>query len=70
MNRNLVTSSNISSIGYDSNDEILEIEFKDGSVYQYLQTPISEYDAIMNAKSHGQYLAQNVKGKYNFRKIR
>jgi len=70
MNRISVTSSNISSIGYDSNDEILEIEFKDGSVYQYLQTPISEYDSIMNAESYGQYLAQNIKGKYDFRKIR
>lgn len=39
MNRKSVTSSNIASIGYDETSETLEIEFKNGGVYQYFDVP-------------------------------
>jgi len=69
MNRESVTSSNIASIGYDKTSETLEIEFLNGGVYQYFDVPEREYDGIMSAASHGQYLAQNIKGNYRFSKV-
>ncbi|MEO7213335.1 KTSC domain-containing protein [Mucilaginibacter sp.] len=69
MNRESVSSSNIASIGYDKTSETLEIEFINGGVYQYFDVPEREYDGIMNAASHGQYLAQNIKGNYRFSKV-
>ena len=39
MNRKPVRSSNISSIGYDSESKTLEIEFHSGGVYQYFNVP-------------------------------
>jgi len=70
MNRTSVSSSNIASIGYDSTAQVLEIEFHDGSIYQYEGVPEHEYQGMMSAGSHGQYLHQHVKDKYSYRKIR
>lgn len=69
MNRQPVTSSNIASIGYDADSQTLEIEFLNGGVYQYFDVPQHVHQELMNASSHGQYLAQNIKGIYRFSKV-
>lgn len=69
MNRQSVTSSNIASIGYDTSSQTLEIEFLNGSVYQYFDVPQHVYNGLMSADSHGQYLAQNIKGVYRYSKV-
>lgn len=69
MNRQPVTSSNIASIGYDVDSQTLEIEFLNGGVYQYFDVPQYVYEELMNADSHGQYLAQNIKGVYRYSKV-
>lgn len=67
--RTPVSSSNIASIGYDEDNQILEIEFNDGSVYQYSGVPSSEHDGIMRADSKGQYLNANIKKRYSYVKL-
>jgi hypothetical protein len=69
MNRQPVSSSNIASIGYDADSQTLEIEFLNGGVYQYFDVPTYVHEELMNASSHGQYLAQNIKGIYRFSKV-
>ena len=69
MNRQSVTSSNIASIGYDTSSQTLEIEFLNGSVYQYFDVPQHVYNGLMSADSHGQFLAQNIKGVYRYSKV-
>lgn len=71
MNRTHVVSSNISSVGYDLQTRILEIEFLNGSIYRYFHVPQSEYQGLMRAPSHGRYFDANIKkGGYNFSRIR
>lgn len=69
MERQSVTSSNIASIGYDANSQTLEVEFLNGDVYQYFDVPQHVHQELMNASSHGQYLAQNIKGIYSYSKV-
>lgn len=69
MNRQHVESSNIESIGYDSNSQTLEIEFLNGSIYQYFDVPQHIYDELISADSHGKYLAANIKGYYRYSKV-
>ena len=70
MERQSVESSNLASIGYDAENEILEVEFKHGGVYQYFDVPENVYDELMNATSHGQYFDRNVKkAGYEFEKM-
>lgn len=71
MQRTRVSSSNIHSIGYDSLTSRLEVEFLNGSIYQYLNVPERLYTQLMNASSHGEYLDAYIKkGGYSYIKIR
>ena len=69
MNRDHVESSNIKSIGYDSKSQTLEIEFLNGSVYQYFDVPEHIFEELMGADSQGKYLASNIKGYYRYSKV-
>jgi hypothetical protein len=70
MERQSVESSNIASIGYDAENEILEIEFNHDLIYQYFDVPENVYDELINANSHGQYFDRNIKkAGYQFQKM-
>ena len=69
MTRNSVQSSNLSSVGYDSENQILEIEFKKSGIYQYYKVPLNVYNGLMNASSHGEYFNANIKNNFEFNKI-
>lgn len=72
MIRQPVTSSSISSIGYDESTQTLEIEFNSGTIYQYYDVPSTIYEGIMNADLHGsygEYFHKYIKGIYNYLKI-
>ena len=69
MNRIGVSSSNISSIGYDASSQTLEVEFINGGIYQYFDVPESVYNEFIKASSHGQYLHRNIKGAYRYAKV-
>lgn len=69
MERMPVTSSNLQSVGYDLDSETLEVEFHDGSVYQYSNVPQGEYDALMSADSKGTYFSANIRNRYPYTKL-
>ncbi|MBF0096257.1 MAG: KTSC domain-containing protein [Magnetococcales bacterium] len=69
MKRVNVSSSNLSSVGYDPERMILEIEFHGGRVYQYFGVPGSCFSALMSAPSHGKYFAYHIKNSYSYRRI-
>ncbi|RXI46074.1 KTSC domain-containing protein [Clostridium tetani] len=69
MQRTRVSSSNVYSIGYDDSSSILEVQFNNGSIYQYSNVPYSIYQGLMSAASHGSYLHAHVKGIYLYRRI-
>lgn len=56
MLRQPVSSSRMSSVGWEN--DTLEIEFKDGAVYQYYDVTHSEYLAFMNSPSLGSALSK------------
>jgi hypothetical protein len=70
MYRTPVTSSNIQSIGYDAPSAVLEVEFTSGDVYQYFNVPEHVHQQFMNASSHGEFLADNIRYNYRYQKIR
>ena len=69
MNRNLVASSNIRSIGYDATTQTLEVEFQSGWVYQYYGVPEFIHQEIMSAPSKGQFLNQYIKNAYPYSRV-
>lgn len=69
MDRNPVASSNITSIGYDSDSEILEIEFTNGSIYQYYNITPDLNEQLMIAPSKGQFLNLYIKNGYPYSRV-
>lgn len=69
MQRVTVVSSNIDSVGYDSSNNILEVEFLNGGLYHYFNVPSNIHSSLMSANSHGTFLNDNVKGNYTYKKI-
>lgn len=69
MNRDLVASSNIASIGYDPDSETLEIEFTNGSIYQYFNIPGELNEQLMASGSKGQFLNVYIRNAYPFSRV-
>ncbi|HGM5561016.1 MAG: KTSC domain-containing protein [Serratia marcescens] len=69
MDRENVTSSNISSIGYDADSQTLEIEFLNGAIYQYFDVPEQVHAELMGADSVGAFLARNIKGSFRYSRV-
>lgn len=70
MQRQLVSSSNVRSVGYDPLNRVLEVEFLNRSIYHYLGVPSSNSHRLMKAESKGGYLSRQVKGIYSYRRVR
>jgi len=70
MERQPVEGSNIESVGYDPDGQILEVEFKSGGVYQYSGVESEMFRSLMDAKSIGSFLRTNiVQGDYEATKV-
>lgn len=69
MERKLVESSNLESIGYDKEKQWLEVQFKNGTMYRYFDVPEIVFFELGKAESVGKYFHANVKNKYNFEKV-
>lgn len=69
MNRIPVSSSNVATVGYDSETQTLEIEFNNGGVYQYFDVSQDIYEALISADSVGKYLNANIKGYYRYARV-
>ena len=71
--RQPVTSSQITSVGYDAATETLEIEFtRGGSVYRYSGVSQDTMKAMLTAESVGSFFYKNIKlnpTKYPYAKV-
>lgn len=57
-------SSNIVRIDYDEDNGLLEIQFKDGSVYNYPNVPSHIIDEFEAAESKGKFAHANIYKQY------
>jgi len=59
MQRTMVKSSNIISIGWEN--DTLEVEFSSGQVYTYFNVPQTHFKALMDSPSKGKFFASQIK---------
>jgi hypothetical protein len=64
-----VSSSMAASIAYDSNEEILQVEFNNGAVYQYLGVDEETWEDFYSSDSVGSFFNQEIKGKFDCERI-
>jgi len=62
---NEVESSNIARIGYNAERQILAIDFKNNTSYQYMRVPPELNKELMESPSKGTFLQSFIKGKFD-----
>jgi hypothetical protein len=67
MRRRPVDSSSVRSVGWF--DGTLELEYVNGSVYQYFEVSQPTYAALLAAPSIGAYINKHIKPYYEFREV-
>jgi hypothetical protein len=64
-----VSSSNISAVGYVAEDQMVYIQFLNGSLYVYKGVPEHEFENLRTASSVGSYLNRNYKNIYPYERV-
>jgi hypothetical protein len=62
--REPVESRGLAAVGYSRRLRALEIEFRRGGTYRYLDVPPSVYRELLAADSKAGFYNRNVRGKY------
>ena len=69
MERQLVSSSNLHSVGYDPATSTLQVQFNNGRIYDYFEVPDSIHKMLMGAFSKGTYFDEKIKDKYKTKRV-
>ena len=64
-----ITSSNIAAFGYDTEKQILAIEFKSGAIFHYAGINLQLATDLYCAPSRGSFYAKHIRGKFQGRKM-
>ena len=65
-----VESKALAAIGYSKRLRALEIEFRNGEIYRYLEVSPSVYESLMNAPSKARFYDENIRRKYRSLHVR
>jgi hypothetical protein len=66
MQRQIIESSLIQSIGYDEARQVLQIEFKRGEVRDYKNIPKQLHHQFITAESKGKFYLKHIREKFNY----
>jgi hypothetical protein len=69
MERVPVNSTNVVSIGYDPAQQVLELEYRNGHIYQYFDVSEGTYQELMASASIGQYVNTVIKGAFRYARL-
>ncbi|WP_207510370.1 KTSC domain-containing protein [Longitalea luteola] len=63
------TSATVAKIGYERSNASLEVEFHNGTVYQYFDVPEQIWEAFKASSSKGQFLNDIIKGQFRYSRV-
>jgi len=67
------SSTNVVKFEWWPSKSVLQVEFKNGGVYEYTGVPQSVFDELRNGhmrgESAGKFIAQRIKGYYDGKKV-
>lgn len=62
MHMTTVDSSTLATIAYDPSAQLLQLEFRDRSVYRYLGVPAEVHQAFLLSPSKGRFFNRAIRG--------
>ena len=70
MPHHVVESRALAAVGYSKRLHALEIEFRRGGTYRYLDVPAAKYRELLEAESKARFYNRNIRGKYRAVRVR
>jgi hypothetical protein len=70
IDRIIVHSSTLNSIGYAEGDRVLEATFRNGDVYHYVLVPTAVWNGLVSADSKGAYFNRHIRDRYPYQLIK
>lgn len=67
--RVLVESSCIAAIAFFADARVLQLEFRNGLAYEYLDVPAALYAQLLAAQSKGAFVTRFIRGHFSFRRL-
>ena len=67
--RDSVASTNVASVGYDEATETLEVEFQNGTIYQYFNVGSGLYQQFLASPSKGQFLNAYIRRAFPYSRV-
>lgn len=61
-----VRSSSLARLSYDRQQAILQVEFRDGTAYQYAGVPLMTYLDLLRADSKGAFFNQHIRSRFPY----
>jgi KTSC domain len=68
--RDNVISTELKSVGYAEGEQLLEVEFHGGGVYQYFGVSSELHRGLLAAESKGRFFNQWIRERHFFQRIR
>lgn len=70
MERKKVNSSGIRSVGYDTGQQILEVELSDGSIWQYSKVSGEVHRRFMNSPSMVSFYRDSIEEDFSRKRMK
>ena len=65
-----VESACIASIAFSIEENVLQLEFRNGLTYEYFGVPVALYTDLLSAQSKGTFVTRFIRGRFPFRRLR
>jgi hypothetical protein len=70
MERKRLSAGRIRAVGYDSRARVLELEFSDGSVYQYTGVSNEVHRRLVSSAAAASYFRDAIEEEYPAKRVR
>ena len=63
-------SALLASVAYDAPQLTLYLRFRNsGDVYRYFDVPVTQYQALLDAESHGAFFLANIRNCFRYERL-
>jgi lysyl-tRNA synthetase class 2 len=66
----LITSSNLKSATYNTEEKTLMVEFNNGAIYEYNNIPWNKFTKLRLAESQGKYFNEHIAKGHTYKKVK
>ena len=67
--RVLLDSAALTSVSFSAERNVLEVEFRNGLIYEYLGVSSSLFEQLLVAQSKGAFVARLIRNRFPYRRV-